>query len=98
MIGRFIGWFFLLAGVLVLLRDFWVSFTLRHWTPIALGQLWYDIDRSSLVIAQAAVQRYIGLRAWSIIDAMLIVWASVALGVLGMALLVAFRRRHDVVE
>ena len=98
MIGRIVGWIFLVAGCFVLVRDFWVSFQVRHWAPIALGQLWYAIDRSSMVITQAAIQRYISVKAWYVLDALLVVWASLALIIIGMALLLAFRPRHDVPE
>ena len=97
-IGRFFGWIFLVCGVLVLVRDFWASFAIRHWAPIALGQLWYDLNRTSLIMAQAGIQRYVSVRAWSVIDQMLTMWACLALLLIGLALLIAFRRRQDVVE
>lgn len=97
-IGRFLGWVFLVCGVLVLARDFWASYEVRHWAPIALGQLWYDLNRTSLILTQAGIQRYVSVRAWDVIDQMLTIWAFLALMVIGIALLIAFRRRQDVVE
>ena len=48
MIGRLIGWIFFLAGLAVLARDVFVWIETKNWAPIALGQLWFDLDRSSL--------------------------------------------------
>jgi hypothetical protein len=97
-IGRFFGWVFLVCGLLVLARDCWASYDARTWAPIALGQLWYDISRSSLVLAQAGIQRYVSVRAWDVIDQMLSVWACAALLLIGIGLLIAFRRRQDVIQ
>ena len=55
MIGRLIGWIVFLAGVAVLVRDALVWIDTKHWAPIALGQLWFDLDRSSLNLVQAVV-------------------------------------------
>jgi len=57
-VGRLIGWVAFLAGAAVLVRDVLVWIYTKHWGPIALGQLWFSLDRSSLNLAQAVVQRY----------------------------------------
>jgi hypothetical protein len=91
-VGRILGWIFLVAGFAVLVRDFTISFAERHWAPIALGQLWYDLDRTSLYITQSVVQRYVSRVLWDTAFATLLMcWASVALIVIGLALLIAFR-------
>jgi hypothetical protein len=95
--GRILGWVFLVAGLVVLARDFMVSFAEKHWAPIALGQLWYDLDRTSLDFVQGTIKRNVGYGAWSVIDAMLICWASVAMIVIGIALLIVSRRPQAVV-
>ena len=46
MIGRLIGWIIFLAGAAVLVRDGLVWIDTKHWEPIALGQLWFDLDRT----------------------------------------------------
>jgi hypothetical protein len=97
-IGRFLGLIFVVCGLAAFARDFWVSYQVRSWSPIALGQLWYDINRTSLIMAQAGIERYLSVRAWDIIDQMLTVWACVALLLIGVGLLIAFRRRQDVIE
>ena len=93
-VGRVIGWIALLLGAAVLVRDMLVWVDTKHWAPIALGQLWYDLNRSSLNLVQAVVQRYIHPFLWDpIILNILLCWAFALLMVLGVLLLALFRRR-----
>jgi hypothetical protein len=93
-VGRVIGWLAFLAGAAVLVRDLLVWIDTTHWRPIALGQLWYDLNRASLNLVQAVVQRYIHPFLWDpIIVSILLSWAFVVLMVLGVLLLIVFRRR-----
>jgi hypothetical protein len=93
-VGRVIGWIALLLGAAVLVRDILVWIDTKHWAPIALGQLWYDLNRSSLNLVQAVTQRYIHPFLWDpIIVSLLLSWAFAILMVLGLLLLVVFRRR-----
>jgi hypothetical protein len=93
-VGRVIGWIALLAGVAVLVRDLLVWIDTKHWAPIALGQLWYQLNRSSLNLTQAVVQRYIHPFLWDpIIVSILLSWAFAVLMLLAALLLVLFRRR-----
>jgi len=93
-VGRVIGWIALLLGAAVLVRDLLVWIDTKHWAPIALGQLWYDLNRSSLNLVQAVTQRYIRPFLWDpIIVSLLLSWAFAILMVLGLLLLVVFRRR-----
>ena len=95
-LGRLIGWIVFLAGAAVLVRDFLVWVDTKTWAPIALGQLWYQLNRSSLNLAQAIIQRYIHPFLWDpIIVSILLSWAFVVLMVLGVLLLIAFRRRNS---
>jgi hypothetical protein len=95
MIGRLIGWIFFLAGLAVLARDVFVWIDTKHWAPITLGQLWFDLDRSSLNLAQAVVQRYIHPFLWDpIIVTVLLWWAFAVLMVLGLLILSLSGRRE----
>jgi hypothetical protein len=94
MIGRLIGWIILLSGFSVLVRDLLVWIDTRHWAPIALGQLWFDLNRSSLNLVQAVVQRYIHPFLWDpIIVTILLCWAFAVLMVLGAVILAVSGRR-----
>jgi hypothetical protein len=94
MIGRLIGWIFFLAGLAVLARDGFVWIETKQWAPLALGQLWYDLNRSSLNLVQAVVQRYIHPFLWDpIIVTVLLWWAFAVLMVLGLLILALSGRR-----
>lgn len=94
MIGRLIGWIILLAGLAVLARDVLAWIDTKHWAPIALGQLWFDLDRSSLNLVQAVVQRYIHPFLWDpIIVTILLCWAFAVLTALGLLILAVSGRR-----
>ena len=94
MIGRLIGWIFFLAGLAVLARDGFVWIETKQWAPLALGQLWYNLNRSSLNLVQAVVQRYIHPFLWDpIIVTILLWWAFAVLMVLGLLILALSGRR-----
>jgi hypothetical protein len=94
MIGRLIGWIIFLAGLAVLAHDVFVWIDTKHCAPIALGQLWFDLDRSSLNLVQAVVQRYIHPFLWDpIIVTVLLWWAFAVLMFLGLVILALSRRR-----
>ncbi len=93
-VGRVIGWIFVLAGAAALARDVMVWVDTKAWAPIALGQLWYQLDRSSLNLVQAIIQRYVLAFLWDpIIVSVLLCWAFAVLMALGALLLFLFRRR-----
>ena len=92
-VWRAIGWFLFLAGLVVLVRDATAWFETRVWTPIAVGQLWYDFDRSSLNLAQAVVQRYVSAFLWDqVILPILLCWAFAVLIAVGAAILLLARK------
>ena len=94
MIGRLIGWIIFLAGLSVLVRDGLVWVDTKHWAPIALGQLWFDLSPSSLNLVQAVVQRYIHPFLWDpIIVTVLLWWAFAVLMMLGLLILALSGRR-----
>ena|SRR5499433_3922200 len=99
MIARLLGWIIFLAGVSVLVRDVLVWIDTKRWAPMALGQLWYDLNRSSLNLVQAVVQRYIHPFLWDpIIVTILLCWAFAVLTVLGLLILALSGRRGRVRE
>ena len=95
-IGRLIGWIVFLTGAAVLVNDVIVSIDTKIWAPTALGQLWYELNRSSLNITQAITQRYIHPFLWDpIIVSILLCWAFAVLMTLGLLILVIFGRRRE---
>ena len=93
-VWRIVGWGALLAGLSVLVRDVVTWFDTRVWAPLALGQLWYDLDRSSLNLVQAVTLRYISAFLWDrVIVNVLLCWAFAALIGLGLVILLLARKR-----
>ena len=93
-VWRVAGWILLLAGLSVLVRDLIAWYDTGRWAPLALGQLWYELDRSSLNLVQAVVQRYLSPFLWNrIIVNLLLCWASTALIALGAVILLLTRPR-----
>lgn len=97
-IWRVIGWILCLAGLFVLAIDAHAWFDTKVWMPTALGQLWYELDRSSLNLVQAVIQRYISPFLWDrIIVNILLCWAfAVLIGLGALILLVARKRAMEV--
>jgi len=92
---RIIAGLLLLAGTAVLARDVAAYFDSHLWAPIVLGQLWYELDRSSLNLAQAVIQRYASPGLWDrIVAAVLLCRAWAVLLVLGGVVLVVARPRR----
>src|SRR5579863_9172793 len=93
-IGRVIGWILLFAAAVVLVRDLIAWLDSGAIAPIALGQLWADIDGPSLDGIHAAIRH--DLPEWlapRIDRALTQTWAMPALAAIGALVLWAFRRR-----
>lgn len=96
-VGRVVGWILILAGLSLLVRDVIARIETQIWAPVAVGQLWYDLDRSSLNLAQAVTQRYISRFLWDpIIVGILVCWAFAVLLAVGALLLAVFRKRRRI--
>jgi hypothetical protein len=93
-VGRVVGWLVVLAGLAVLARDVMVRIDTGSWAPIALGQLWYELDRSSLNLVQAVIQRYVSPFLWNpVIVDILLCWTFAVLLAVGAVILLLTRRR-----
>jgi hypothetical protein len=84
-VWQIIGWSALVAGPAVRVRDVIAEFDSKVWAPLALGQLWYAVDRSSLDLARALTQRYVLAVFFGdrVIVQVLLCWACAALIGLG---------------
>lgn len=93
-VWRVIGWVVLLAGLAVLAHDIARWLATKIWAPVALGQLWYELDRSSLNLAQAVIQRYVSTFLWNrIMVTILLCWGFAVLTGLGIVILLLARKR-----
>jgi hypothetical protein len=84
-LGRFVGWIVLLAGLAALLRDLVVLVDTGHWLPLALGEAPRQIDPFHDVGMISALPAFVAPLA--------MLWAWPVLIVLGAILLAVFRRR-----
>ncbi len=93
-VSRVLGLIVFLAGLSVLTADATNWFTTKIWAPITLGRLWYELDRSSLNLAQVTTQRDISAFLWDrIIVNILSCWAFAVLIAVGAAILLLARGR-----
>ncbi|HWI25987.1 MAG TPA: hypothetical protein VN668_03400 [Stellaceae bacterium] len=93
-IGRIIGWLLVLAALVVLGRDLigWLDLHQLHF--VSAGELWYQINPGSLLLAQPAIQRHIAPWLWDPVIQTILLWPAVlVLGVPGLALHWLFRPR-----
>ena len=93
-VGRIIGWLFLAAAAAVLVWDVVVWVDAGAFPATALGQHWYDVDRSSLGLVQVVIERYIWPPLWPPVAWILLRPAWLVFGILGLALTLIFRRRR----
>ena len=94
-VGRILGWLFVLAAVAAAARDLVAWFDTGDFAPMPLGQLWFDLDNSSLNLVQAVTQRYLFPELWDpVIVSILLLPAWLVFAVPAIVLLVLFRRRN----
>ena len=93
-VGRILGWLFVLAGLAVLTRDVIGWLDTGRFAPIVLGQLWFDLHSPSLNLVQAVIQRYIHPAVWDWgVTPLLFCWAFAVFLVIGAVLVLLFRSR-----
>ncbi|MEM7496357.1 MAG: hypothetical protein AAF371_00020 [Pseudomonadota bacterium] len=61
---RILTGFFVLLLLAALVRDGIASLEAGEWAPVALGQWWAEIDRSSLLLLQPAIERHYDPALW----------------------------------
>ncbi len=95
-LGRLLGWLVILCGLIVLGRDLFAWYGDGRFAPIAIGQLWFDLDPTSLELLQPAIQRHIYPPLWDwIVQPVLLWYAFPTLLVLGALLLLLCRGRRE---
>jgi hypothetical protein len=94
-VGRLLGWLLLFVGLVVLGRDLFGWLDTQHFHPIVLGELWFELDRGSLNLVQAAIQRHIWAPLWDPgMTTLLLWWAFPSFLTLGL-LLVTLSARDE---
>ena len=91
---RFLGWLLIILALAVLLNDAWHAWQVGRWSMMQAGQLWFDLDRDSLQLAQPAIERHVARWLWFPVIATILQWpAALVLGVPGVLLVLLARRR-----
>jgi hypothetical protein len=97
-VGRVIGWLFLVAAVATLGWDLADAFGGEGWNSTALGLRWFQTHSPSLGFAQVVFQRFIpavGPWLWDPVIQTILLWPAWAVfGVPGIVLSFLFRRRR----
>jgi hypothetical protein len=91
---RFAGLLVFAASFIVLVSDGVRSLAANRVLTTPLGQTWFDLDSSSLNLAQALVQRYIHPAVWDPAIQTILQWPTFLVGgVTGIALMIVGSRR-----
>jgi hypothetical protein len=91
---RVLAWILLALAVAVIGRDVVLLIETGRFPVATLGELWYAIDRGSLNLVQAVIERYLHPWLWDPVVFSLLRWpAALVLGVPGLALAVIARGR-----
>ncbi len=99
LVCRLVALFFACGAMIALGGDIWDAAAGGGWRPQALGQLWFALDRESLNLVQAVVQRYLHPWLWDPAIVRLLLWpAWVVPGSLALVLFLLCRRRARVAE
>lgn len=89
---RLFGWLLLATAASLLGRDVVRWAEGRGFGPAPLGQVWFDVDRFSLNLAQAVIERYVASWLWQDVVAPALLQPAWAVpGALGAAALLAGR-------
>jgi hypothetical protein len=76
MVGRALALILLLAALLAAGHDGFVYSQTGSYMPERLGALWYGLDRGSLNLVQAVIERYIHPLLWQDVLFPLLLWPA----------------------
>ncbi len=94
-LGRVLGWLFVAVAVAALAADVMAWRQSGAWRLAAIGELWAQLHRDSLLLAEPAVDRHVWPGLWqSAVVPVLLAPAAPALALVGLALLLLCRRRR----
>jgi hypothetical protein len=75
-IGRIASWLFLALAVVAAGAEAVGSLQAGEWQPMAMGQVWYDLDRGSINLMQAVTQRYLHPAIWDPVVIEVLQWPA----------------------
>jgi hypothetical protein len=93
-VGRLFGWLFVILALTAEGHDIWGLVDTGHYQVSALGQLWAEVHRNSLLLLQPAIQRHVAVWLWDWVIFPILQWpATIVLLVPGVLLIWVFRPR-----
>ena len=94
-VGRIIGWIFLLAAVAVFSWDLVAVIITGELSITPLGEIWARIDTSSLQLLQAGIQRHVAPWLWDyFVQPILETPAALVFLIIGGLFVLIFRKRR----
>ena len=93
-VGRLIGWLFIIAALVAAGHDLWGLWDTGHFQISAVGQLWAEVHRGSLLLLEPAITRHVSVWLWQwVVFPILLAPAALTLVVPGILLVWLCRRR-----
>lgn len=94
-IGRILGWLLLALALLAAGAEIVASLQAGAWEPMVLGQVWYDLDRGSINLMQAVVQRHLHPAIWDPGVIALLQWPAWLVALIPAFILLLLSRRGN---
>ncbi len=92
---RLIGWLLVLAALALLAREAAGWWRAGDWQVVPAGKLWFDLHRTSLQLAQPAIERHVWPFLWNPVILTVLQWPAWAvIGVPGLILALTRRPRR----
>ena len=64
LLGRLIGWLLMIIALVVEGHDLWGLWDTGYYHVSALGEVWAQVNRNSLLLLQPAIQRHVAVWVW----------------------------------
>jgi len=89
-IGRIFGWLVTAVALMAVGAEVVAALEDGGYRGLAIGELWYLLDRESLNVSQAAVQRHVLPALWDGVVILLLQPAWLVFGIAGPVLVLVF--------
>lgn len=94
-IGRLLGWLVTAAALMAVGAEVIAALETGAYRGLTIGELWYLLDRDSLNLMQAVVQRHLLPLLWDGVVVLLLQPAWIVCGVAGPVLVLLFAARGE---
>jgi len=94
-LGRVLGWLLIAVALVVLTVDVVTWLQTGTWRLSALGEIWAELHRNSLLLAEPAIDRHVWPGLWqSVVVPFLLLPAAPMIAVVGLVLLLLCRPKR----